>query len=159
MFGGATPGRDTGKRSKAGRYSKHQSQYRQGFCGWCAQAPSRTSERATGRCNNAPFLVCTTARLAPSGAISGVHRAHVGHLFFGRGGPLFHNEKRGFIFSREHALICSGPRGHPNLALDSAAKSLDVSQSSAYADAPRLVRASAKQGHIRWGMSARWVRA
>ncbi len=38
-----------------GRYSKHQSQYLQGFCAVRASA-SRTNGRATGRCNNAPFL-------------------------------------------------------------------------------------------------------
>jgi hypothetical protein len=179
---------------------------------------SCTSERATGRCNNAPFWVYH-GRLA-SGAISderrpcaragtqstspsivkafavGAHKrqaarasarpgdaitrrfwfvprpvlapvgqsaeciARTSGICFLGGAGLFSTTKNGVLFSLASTpckwdpqleLICSGPRGHPNMALDSAAKSLDVSQSSAYADAPRRVRASAKQGHIRWG--------
>ena len=138
---------------------KHQSQYRQGFCGGCAQAPSRTSERTTGRCNNAPFLVLYHGPFwSQWGNQRSASRARRAFVFLG-GAGLFSTTKNGVLFSLASTpckwdpqleLICSGPRGHPNLALDSAAKSLDVSQSSAYADAPR-VRASAKQGHIRWG--------
>jgi hypothetical protein len=79
---------------------------------FAAGAHKRQAARASARPGDAitrRFWFCTTARFGPSGAISGVHRAHVGHLFFWAGRASFPQRKTGFYFL-SRARPASGTR-------------------------------------------------